>query len=470
MPLGSLIFKFLKGRAFKPFETPLEKALERQMRMLSRKFKRMEGTLIGKKLGICSGVRLEGLPITEYDFYEPFFKSPAKDAFMYDIEGYERVRTSGTGGTEKWFMIPKFSLSKCWETGLASLIAMFHDGERVNFRCGDTVYVNVAPRPFLGGSILLRAGRGTYGIVRLVPNISLSFKDKVWFFIGNHMNIDGAVMLASTLVSLVMHEVDGRLSLKGLLTLDSQIADVYFDEIADFAGVAPKTAYGTTETLNCTIPSVEHRLGFIFDWRRGVFEFIPVEDDAVEAKRETLIPITEVEVGKTYQLVYTSIEGEITRYRIPDALTCVAKGDSAIGTDYPVFKFHSRLEKTISLQNFTRISEGEILSALTESKIPLVDFTARVQIDGGLEYLALFVECWKEISVDEAEKLVHNYFYKSDRDYRDLVDFFGYTPLKVHTLPRGSFSKYMEAKKASWGKVERINMREEDFRKLLSLR
>ena len=470
MPFKGFILKFLMWRAFKPFETPLERALEIQVRMLSRKFRRMEGTLIGKKLGIRSGVKLEDLPVTEYDFYEPFFKSPAGDAFMYNIEDYERVRTSGTGGTEKWFMIPKFSLSRCWETGLASLFAMFHDGERVNFRFGDTVYVNVAPRPFLGGSILLRADRGTYGIVRLVPNINLSFKDKVWFFIANHAKINGAVMLASTLVSQIMHEVDGRLSLKGLLTLDSQIADVYFNEIADFAGVPPKTAYGTTEALNCTIPSVEHRLGFIFDWRRGIFEFIPVGDDVVKAERETLIPITDVEVGKTYQLVYTSIEGEITRYRIPDALTCVAKGDSAIGTDYPIFKFHSRLEKTISLQNFTRISEGEILSALTESKIPFVDFTARVQIEGGLEYLALFVECWREMSADEVEKLIHSYLYKSDRDYRDLVDFFGYVPLKVYILPRGSFMKYMEMKKASWGKVERINMREEDFRRLLSFK
>ncbi len=467
--IGRTIFNIIKGKAFKPYNVPVKAALEKQEEMLSRKFGRMEGTEIGRRLGVRRGMKLEQVPVTDYSFYEDFFKKPPADAFMYPIDEYERVRTSGTSGSEKWFMIPRLTFVKCWKTGLATLMAMFHDGEKVTFDYGDLVYVNVAPRPFSSGHVLSYLEHETYNIIRLVPNINLSFKDKVNFFIRNYRKVDGAVMLASTLISRVMPEIVGPIRLRGLLTLDSQIAEIYKNEIEEFTGTPPRTIYATTETLNCTVPSVQHRLGLFFDWNRGIFEFHPVEgkENSIITP-ENLVPLNDVKVGEVYRPVFTSLEGEMTRYVINDSLLCVARGDDLLGTDFPVFRFQSRLEKNIALQNFTRISEEELLMAFKQCKVRFVDFTARIEVENGLEHLAIYMEYTGNMSVEEIEECLHNYLYKVDRDYRDLVDFFDYVPVKVYFVPKGTFCRYMEIKEASWGKVERINMREEAFKEIVA--
>jgi len=297
-----------------------------------------------------------------------------------------------------------------------------------------------------------------------VPNTNLGFRDKVQFFVRNHKNIDGAVMLASSIISDIEGKVEGKIDLKGLLMLDSQIADVYKERIEAFVGTPPKTIYGATETLGCTVPSVEHPLGFFFDWRRGIFEFEPVTETLKEDR--VIKQMNEVEVGKIYRLIFTSLEGELTRYVINDCFHCVSKGDSVLGTEFPVFKFHSRLDKDISIQNFTRIDEQEIISALRSSNVEFVDFTARCEIKDGLQYLAVYVEQVGHLTAEQIEKSVHDNLYNADSDYKAVVDFFGYMPLKVHLLAKGTFSRYMEEKEASWGKVERINMKEGEFEKL----
>jgi len=467
--IGRTLFKIIKGRAFRPYNIPVEAALEKQEEILSSKFGRMEGTEMGRRLGVHRGMRLEEAPTTDYGFYEDFFTNPSANGFIYPISEYERVRTSGTSGSEKWFMIPRHSFVKCWETGLATLMAMFHDGEKVDFEYGDLIYVNVAPRPFSSGHVLSYLERETYDIIRLVPNINLSFKDKIKYFTRNYDKIDGAVMLASTLISRVIPEIEGPIKLKGLLTLDSQIGEIYENELRNFAGTPPRTIYATTETLNCTVPSVQHRLSFFFDWKRGIFEFYPIDREGNnQVKCESLVPMNEVKVEEIYQPVFTSLEGEMTRYVINDSLLCVALGDDIVGMDFPVFSFHSRLEKNISLQNFTRISEEELLMAFRHNNIRFVDFTARCEVEKGLERLAVYVEQVGNMSAEEIEECLHNYLYDVDRDYRDLVNFFSYNPVKVYIVPRGTFCKYMERKDASWGKVERINMREEEFRKIIA--
>ena len=463
--IGKALVKIIKGRAFKPYSLTVEESIEKQKIMLSEKFGRMAETSIGKKLGVQQGIKLDELPLTDYSFYQSFFANPSQDAFMYRIDEYERVRTSGTYGSEKWFMIPHVSFAKFRETGLAIVMATFHDGDKITFDYGDTLYVNVAPKPFLGGHVIANFGRDTQGIINIVPNTNLSFREKEQFFIRNHKNIDGSVMLASSIISDIEGKVDEKISLKGLLTLDSQIADVYKERIEAFIGTPPKTIYGATETLGCTVPSIKHPLGFFFDWRRGIFEFEPVAE-AVKEDR-TVKQMNEVEEGKIYRLIFTSLEGELTRYVINDCFLCISKGDDVLGTEFPVFKFHSRLDKDISLQNFTRIDEQELISALRSSNVEFVDFTARCEIKDGLQYLAIYVEQIGHMPAEQIEKSLQSYLYKADSDYKAVVDFFGYVPLKVRLLAKGTFSRYMEEKEASWGKVERINMKEGEFENLI---
>jgi len=467
-PIGRMALNMMKKRMFRSFEIPLSKALEKQERLLKKKFKRMKGTKIGDHLGIKDGVRLEDLSVTDYSFYEPFFNSPSQDAFMYPLEAYEKVKTSGTAGSEKWFLIPQnFILKSTFETAVPAIMLATHDGEKITLEYGDTVYINTAPRPFAVGvmaSLATPAG-GKFPLFNLVPNINLPFEDKVNFFINNYKNVDLAVMQASILVSRIIPLVKEAIKLKGMFCPDTAVAEAYFDEITNFAGVPPRTSYNSTETMSCSIPSIQHPLGFILDWRRGIFEFAPVKEGIADENK--IIGIDEVEVGEIYEVIYTGLENDLTRYRTLNAFKCVAKGDDILNTDHPVFKFHMRLEKTISLHNFTRISEDELIAAFKESKIPFVEFTARKEFEKGLEYLALYIETTEEIEAEKIKEKVHKRLYASDSDYRDLSDFYGYIPIKVYLMPSGTFAKYLMGKMAAVSKVDRIKMRDEEFNKLL---
>jgi hypothetical protein len=464
--VGKFLLKIMEKRALKPFEEDLRKTQEKQLQRLKHKFARMEHTDIGKKLGIHKETKLQNIPITNYEFYEPFFNQPSHSAFMYGLDAYVKMRTSGTGGKEKWFMMPKEEIKRSlYETSMSAIFTIFHNGTKPTFEYGDIVYINTAPRPFAGG-FMISETRSISGIVNVVPNTNLPYNDKVRYFILNYDKIDGAVMLASTLISQIMPVIKKPIILKGLFLSDSITAEAYKNEIAEFTGTIPKSSYQSTETLFSTVPSVQHPLGFMFDWRRGIFDFLPVKNGEVKGE---VCSIDQVEIGKTYRLIFTSFVSELTRYDTKDSVICVAKSDDILGVDQPIFKFGSRLEKTISLHNFTRIDEYELLTALKDIGVKFVDFTARVELIEGLEHLIFYLEQTSKMTAEEIKKELHRRLYEVDRDYKDLADFFNYTPIKVRLLPRGTFAKYLSRKIAATPKVDRINMRSEDFQKLLQL-
>jgi hypothetical protein len=455
----------MEKRALKPFKN-LERAQEKQLQKMKLKFERMENTEIGKKLGVNKQTKLQKIPVTDYDFYEPFFNQPSPSAFMYDLNNYTRMRTSGTRGKEKWFMTPKEEIKRTlYETSMSAIFTIFHDGNKPTFNYGDVVYINTAPRPFAGG-FMVTESRSVSGIVNVVPNTNLSFDEKVRYFVLNHEKIHGAVVEASTLVSQIMPAIDHPISLKGLFLQDAITAEAYKKEIEEFTGAIPKTSYMSTETLFPAIPSVQHPLGFMFDWRRGIFEFLPITGKKAEGD---ILSMNHVEVGNTYRLIFSSLIGELTRYDTSDCVRCVAKSDDILGIDWPVFKFGSRLDKTISLQNFTRIDEYELLTALKDSNVTFVDFTAKAELLGGLEHLALYIERKGKITADEVKERLHKRLCEIDSDYKALIDFFNYNPIKIQLLPQGIIARYLAKKNAAPPKVDRINMSNEEFQKIREL-
>ena len=466
-PIGKLATKYLRDHGLDFLNVPLETVSERQDKLLKAKLRRLSGTTIGKKLGLKEPFDITSLPFTNYEVYEPFYNNPTQDAFMYPLGDYVRSRTSGSSGVPKWFMHPNIVPHNTHvKTGMAILVALFHDEGGCTLEYGDTVYVNVAPPPFPAGYVLPKVENA--GIIRIVPNMHLPYKDKIRYFVLNPDNISAAVLLTSALLTQVMPELKHPVELKGLMTLDSVIAEANIDTLRNFFGVAPKTTYSCTETSACTVPSVQYPLGFIFDWRRDLFQLHPVKKGVVS--NDTLVGIDEVQTGETYQMVFTSFESELTKYVLEDTIRCVAMGDDHIGTDHPVFKFGSRIGKNISLHNFTRIDEDEILSALSKAKIPFVDFTARGEVDGGREYLKIYLEHSSGLPPEEIALAINEQLNADDTDYRNLADFFDYMPTKVSVVPKGAFAKYLEdIPSGAIPKVDRISMEEEKFRRLMEV-
>lgn len=466
-PIGKLATKYLRAHGLDFLKVPLEKVSDKQDKLLQTKLRRLSGTTIGKKIGLKESFDITSLQFTNYEFYKPFFDAPTQDAFMYPLEDYVRSRTSGSSGVPKWYMHPGIVFHNSHvKTGMAILVALLHDEGGCTLDYGDTIYVNVAPPPFPAGYILPKVEDA--GIIRIVPNMHLPYKDKIRYFVLNPEKISAAVMLTSALLTQVMPELKEPVELKGLMTLDSVIAEANIDALQSFFGVPPKTTYSCTETSACTVPSVQYPLGFIFDWRRNLFQLQPIKKG--EVSNETLVGIDEVRTGETYQMVFTSFESELTKYVLEDTIRCVAMGDDHIGTDHPVFKFGSRIGKNISLHNFTRIDEDEILSALSKAKIHFVDFTARGEVEGGREYLKIYLEHSSGLSPEEIALAINEQLYADDVDFLNLAEFFEYNPTKVSVIPKGAFAKYLEDIPAgSIPKVDRISMNEEKFKRFMEV-
>lgn len=458
------VFNQLKDTILKTLTIPSDTIKEKQLNMLQLKFRALSNTEIGRKIGVKPDSDLEELPKTEYSFYRQYYENPSPSAFMYPLDHYYRAKTSGTRGSEKWFLLPKDDYQQMLrETLLLQIFTMFHDGVKINLDYGDKVYYNLAPRPFAAGFLAELSQQ--LGFIKLVPDQTLPFHDKLDYLIKHYKEVEAVGMTASSLISRVKPSMEDNLDLKAAYFFDSQIAEVYYDDLVSYTKAIPKTTYSSTETGFCSISSVEHPLRFIFDWRRGIFEFMRVKDGKVEAP----VPFTEVKVGEIYEILYTSFLGEFTRYVIEDGFECVSIGDNILGTDLPVFKFRGRMDKTLSMQNFTRIDEGEVIEVLSNVNLKYVDFVARIEIENGMEYLKLYIEYDDPRSVETINHEIHDSLFDLDRDYRDLSNFYSYTPISVEKLVKNTFREYLERKSGSFPKVDRINMSMEELDLLLGM-
>jgi len=469
--IGKFILERLKTNAFDAFEIPLTRALENQTAPLNNKLKHLKNTTIGKKLEIHNKTNLKDLPYTDYTFYQPFYESPSPDAFMYPLEEYATLKTSGTTGKNKVFLIPRKAMRKALkETALSTIFALFHDGTKITMQYGDTFYLSMGSAPYLSGSMFNMGSKEKRApFLNLVPNINLTYKEKVDYFILNYKKIDAVWILASTLITQIMPKIKEPLKLKGLIVIDDLIAKNYKEEITKYTGTTPKTCFSSTETISPTIPSVQYSMGFIFDPRRGIFEFAPCE----KTQTEKTVGLDQVQVGKIYRLIYTDLIGEITRYDTDNTFKCIAKSDDIINTDYPVFEYNTRLDATISIMNYTVIGETELIDTFHTLGLKMVNFTTKIGAEQGHEYLHIYTELidqkQTQTQIQNIEEAIHQHLYNNNSDYKLLVDSFTYKPIKLFILPKNTFANYLEKKSGSFPKILRIGINDHELQQLYNL-
>jgi hypothetical protein len=438
---------------------------------VAKKLSRMKKISLGKELGVSDTTSLKKLPFTTYEAYKKYYEDPREQHLLYDLNDYLTALTSGTMGQPKKFLLPKTALmDNLRKTALASLFIVSHDGERVTFEMGDTMYTNIP-----GGSQLaaLMTDIGTKNRIAFVdncPDPNLPFQAKVDYFIKNYRNIDMAYMTVTTLLDQIYPVIGEPFQLKGFMTQDSS-SIVFKDEIKKITGSYPKTTYGATEIMIPTVASIEHPGCFIFDWRVLYAEFVPHDqrigngEPVIEADVDVL-DLSEVEPGRRYQLIATPYLTEMTRYVMPDILECVDGGDDVLNSQLPVFKYHARSDKIIVLHNFTRIVEEEITQVLKDANVPFVDYTVVKEVDGTHEYMKMYLELSKPIDHDAVYRMIDEELTGFDRDWHDLKEFLRYDPLRVELIPKGSFRHYLQHREGMT-RVERVQMKQERLDLLL---
>lgn len=442
--------------------------------LIKKRIEKISRTGLGKKLGVERGSPIKDLPLTGYDFYLPFFRTPHEGDFIYPLNDYVRSHTSGTMSMPKIFLLPKTGFKENLKRSAISLFYVCtHDGVKSLLEVGDTIYANLPGGAFLGAHLSDSFQSNQSSFLRLVPESpnNMTFKEKVDYFIENHHDIDVAYMTITTFLDEICPQVNDDIYLKGFITQDISAGPLK-ERMKEKSGHYPKAVFGSTETFLSGLPSIEHPGAFFFDWRVVYHEFIP-EEHSIEKNVDLvteppeIVSMMDVEPGKRYQLVVTPLYNDLTRYIMPDILECVSKGDNLLNSNIPVFKYFSRADRLLVLHNFTRINEEEMVSVLNTSDVPFVDFTVRRELDDSREYLSIYVELMEPISEDEILDRVNKELLQRDKDWRDLSDFMNYTPLKVSILPKDTFKKYLHNKEGM-ARIERIGMREERFKQLLS--
>jgi hypothetical protein len=469
--VAKILYPFVKRYALSFLHE--ERVDEKQEKLLKEKFRRAYRTKIGKEIGVNPKSSINELPMTTYNLYRKYFENPQEGDFLYPLNEYIRAITSGTMGRPKTFLLPK---SAIWDnikkTGLSNILLHSHDGEKITFEIGDTYYRNTPGGSYLSGFLTDTLDRQGSGWVKQVPDLNLSFQEKVEYFIENFKDIDIAYMTVTTLLDEVYPRIGKPFYLKGFITADRS-AGVLKEKIKEITGGYPKVTYGSTETMLSALSSIEYPGSFFFDWRIMYCEFIP-EDQVMSPDQEKVedlpetVPLNEVKVGEKYQLIATPFKNDMTRYVMPDVFECVSKGDDILGTELPAFNFFARIDKLIVLHNFTRIAEDELLHVLKKAEIPFVDFTTRMEIKGARDHMVMYLELYSAMKAEDVTRLIHQELIKFDKDYRDLTEFLKYIPLEVHLLPRGAFRRYLRLKEGQ-PRIERIGMKEDRFKELLGI-
>lgn len=439
---------------------------------VAKKLGRLRRITLGKELGVSGSTSLKNLPFTTYEAYKKYYEDPRQQHFLYELNDYLTAITSGTMGQPKKFLLPKTALmDNLRKTALASLFIVSHDGERVTFEIGDTMYNNIPGGSQLAALLTEIGMKNRVAFVKNCPDHNLPFQVKVDYFVNNYKNIDMAYMTVTTLLDQVYPRIGEPFHLKGFMTQDSSSL-VFKDEIKKITGSYPKTTYGATEIMIPTVASIEHPGCFIFDWRVLYAEFVP--DDQKIGNSEPIIKadvdvldLSGVEQGKRYQLIATPYMTETTRYVMPDILQCVDMGDDVLNSQLPVFKYYSRSDKIIVLHNFTRIVEEEITQVLKDANVPFMDYTVIKEQDGTHDYMKMYLELSKPMDHDTVYRMIDERLTEFDRDWHDLKDFLKYNPLHLSLIPRGSFRHYLQNREGMT-RVERIEMKKERLGLLLS--
>jgi len=438
-----------------------------------RKIKKVSRTTIGKDIGISSTSSPEKIPITNWSLYQKYFESPNQGDFLYPLNDYVKVYTSGTMGKPKTILLPKTGLwDNLKKTGLTSMLVSTHDGEKITFEIGDVGYTNIPGGSHLS-TILTEMGVKQHSRwVVQCPDPNLSFQAKIDYFIEHYEKIDFVFMTVTTLLDEIYPRIGKPFYLKGFLTQDRS-AEILKEEIKYVTGNYPKVTYGSTETMKSTIPSIEHPGGFFFDWRMIYTEFIP-EDQKITSDKPIIveppetIPMMDVEVGKRYQLIATPFKNDITRYATPDVFNCIDTGDDILNTEAPIFSYYSRADRLIVLHNFTRIAEEELLYILKDAEIPFVDFVVRRELEGARDYMVIYIELSSPMSEVQIFNRLHEKLYDFDKDWRDLTNFMKYVPLKLRLLSRGTFKEYLKTKRGM-PRIDRMEINEDRLLRLLKI-
>jgi hypothetical protein len=247
---------------------------------------------------------------------------------------------------------------------------------------------------------------------------------------------------------------------KGLITFGID-GSVYKEKIKEMWGRYPLDFYGCTEAVIIAMQTWDYK-GMTFVPHLNLLEFIPEEEslkahDNPRYQPQTLL-LDEVKPGN-YELVITSFHGgPFARYRVGHMVRITSSRNEELNIDIPQMIFLCRVDDTIDIAGFTRLTEKTIWQAIENSGVAYKEWTARKEVKGK-PILRLYVELKDNgrLTSREIGTLIHEQLKQLDKPYAELESFLGLQPLEVTPLPKNGFQEYRLAQEAAG--AERAHLR-----------
>lgn len=447
---------------------------------------------------------LRRMPLTTYEDYVCFLNPEATEALPEAPHFW--AQTTRRGGEVACVPYTLAAAQQLRDGAITLLLLSSNNG----LEPGGPILFNLAPKPYLSGYIheLLLGHVNLLPVVDLGEDDGMDFRDKVTMGFTRALGTgaDAVVGLTSVLVRMAEEfqerrprarrlpgqmrplvawrllrawaasRLQGRPILpRDLWPVKSLICwgmetDLYRDRLREAWGQEPYEFAASTEAGIFAV-QVPQGQGLVFLPTGSFFEFLPEEEARRLGREPGLRPRTlfldQLEVGRRYEVVVTSTNGmPFLRYRLGQ-LVEVLSTDPA---ELPRVRLAGRVDPIIDLGSFTRLDEPTLQRALEETGVPLRDWTARQEVEGGSPVLRVYLE-----SMDGCPQNLEEHLDRSlalnDRYYRDVNVMLGRRPLRVTPLAHGTFQRYYEREHGNGGagcQFVRVNPADEDIRALLA--
>ena len=490
----------------------LEQFMDIQKRLLLEQIELLKNCDLGKK--VMRGAMPETIeefreqvPLTTYADYCPELLEQREDVLPVKPSCW--VRTSGRSGeyTCKWIPIS----NQFWEEmgpvfGGAMIFGTCRERGDIIFDDNFKFLYAIAPEPYTFG-MFARKLVDDFGF-KFLPSLheaeQMSFEERleVGLKMALSEGVDGFYGLPGVLMAISERFKEGSSSMKlsDLLSqprmvirllkgfIKSKITHrpmlpkdlwkvklisaagtdgvIYSEKIKDMWGRHPLDGYGGTEAIIAATQTWDYE-GMTFFPTLNFFEFIP-EDEYAKWKLDNsyqpkTILLDEVKAGNIYELVITNFHGNaLARYRIGDMIRITSLRNDKLNIDIPQMVFERRADDLIDL-GLMRLTEKVIWQAVESTGVPYQDWTARKEIIGDKSTLHLYIELKDKYNADEKDLAAAVYEQLKGmndgfihQDLASVEKLIELEPIKVTTLPAGSFTNYIAQRRAEGADLAHI--------------
>lgn len=223
----------------------------------------------------------------------------------------------------------------------------------------------------------------------------------------------------------------------------------YIKKLRHYAGELPLISadYGASEGwigVNVNPKSPPEQATFAVLPNIGYFEFIPLDSDSPE---RTCVGLTEVEVGKEYEVVTTSFAG-LYRYKLGDVVKVMGFHNTT-----PELQFVCRRNVVLNI-NLDKNTEKDLqlsveaaAKLVAAEKLEVVDYSSCVEPSSELE-AGRYVVFW-EMSGEANDEVLEECCNCLDRSFVDagyvsMRKINGIGALELRVVERGTFQKVMD--------------------------